>query len=134
MTGAVWPDLLSPAEMAALHPGVPTPWPATPDVLVVGGGVVGLAVAAACRRAGVELLPADTAVAVEPALGDPVAALLVHDQAHVNPLRVAAALARRAGTVATGVTMTAVEANGSRTRVRTSAGDVSPGAVVFATG
>jgi len=217
VTGAVWPDLLSSAERAALDPGVPTPWPATPDVLVVGGGVVGLAVAAACQRAGVgsvlvverdrlgagasggaaglltpephvwtdppalvdlgraslaryrrldaecngalgvrnldalivlpvmpppslvvsagvELLTADAAVAVEPALGDPVAALLVHDQAHVNPLRVAAALARRAGTIATGVTMTAVEANGSRTRVCTSAGDVSPGAVVFATG
>ena len=53
MTGAVWPDLLSSAERAALDPGVPTPWPATPDVLVVGGGVVGLAVAAACQRAGV---------------------------------------------------------------------------------
>src|SRR6266542_4149504 len=44
------------------------------DVLVVGGGVIGLATAALCRRAG---------------------------QARVDPLGLAVALARRAGTVAT---------------------------------
>src|SRR6266540_2168314 len=48
------------------------------DVLVVGGGVIGLATAALCRRAG-----------------------LLRDQARVDPLGLAVALARRAGTVAT---------------------------------
>src|SRR5437016_5503641 len=47
----------------------------------------------------------------------------------------AAGLAARAGTVATGVTMTGVEVEGTRVaKVRTSAGDIAPGAVVFATG
>jgi glycine/D-amino acid oxidase-like deaminating enzyme len=58
-----------------------------------------------------------------------------HDQARVHPLRLAAALARRAGNVATGVAMTDLEVAGGRiVRVRTSAGDLHPGVVVLATG
>lgn len=38
--------------MAALQPGIPGDLDWTPDVLVVGGGVVGLSVAVACVRAG----------------------------------------------------------------------------------
>jgi glycine/D-amino acid oxidase-like deaminating enzyme len=53
----------------------------------------------------------------------------------VHPLRLAAALARRAGSVATGVAMTDLEVGGGRiVRVRTTAGELHPGVVVFATG
>jgi glycine/D-amino acid oxidase-like deaminating enzyme len=63
------------------------------------------------------------------------AGLLAHDQTRVHPLRLAAALARRAGSVATGVAMTDLEVSGGRIlRVRTTAGDLHPGVVVFATG
>ena len=49
---AIWTDGLSPAEHAALHPGVPDRLDRHPDVLVVGGGAVGLATGVACRAAG----------------------------------------------------------------------------------
>jgi glycine oxidase len=49
---AVWADALSPAHHAALTPGVPDRLDRRPDVLVVGGGVVGLVTAVACRAAG----------------------------------------------------------------------------------
>ena len=53
----------------------------------------------------------------------------------MHPLRLAAALAARAGTVATGVEMLGVSTTGGRvTGVRTSHGDIQSGAVVFATG
>jgi glycine/D-amino acid oxidase-like deaminating enzyme len=62
-------------------------------------------------------------------------ALLVDDQRAVNPQRLAAALAPRAGAVATGVAMTGVDLRGDRiAAVRTTAGDFQPGAVVMATG
>ena len=52
---ALWPDLLSDDERAWLDPGLPEPkhLDRRPDVLVVGGGIVGLATAVACTRAGV---------------------------------------------------------------------------------
>lgn len=49
---ALWPDQLDGAELAALRPGVPETLERTPDVLVVGGGIVGCATAATCLRAG----------------------------------------------------------------------------------
>ena len=48
----VWDDRLSDGENAALRPGTPERPDRSPDVLIVGGGVVGLSVAVACRRAG----------------------------------------------------------------------------------
>jgi len=48
----VWDDRLSDGENAALRPGTPERLDRSPDVLIVGGGVVGLSVAVACRRAG----------------------------------------------------------------------------------
>src|SRR5205809_7788685 len=48
---AVWPDTVEPGIRAALDPGVPADLDRTPDVLVVGGGVMGLATAAACIQA-----------------------------------------------------------------------------------
>jgi glycine oxidase len=48
----VWRDTAGDAVLAALEPGVPPRLDRRPDVLVVGGGVVGLATAALCIRAG----------------------------------------------------------------------------------
>src|SRR4029453_8996578 len=55
---------------------------------------------------GVELLDRDQVAELVPQLVPMSAGLLAHDQARVHPLRLAAALARRAGGVATGVAMT----------------------------
>ncbi len=214
----VWRDTAGDGVLAALDPGVPADLDRRPDVLVVGGGAVGLATAALCSRArlgrvvviererlaagasgsaaalltpethvwtdpppfvalarkslqllraldaewggaiGVEplewlvalpqalpldaelgalvdVLDPDGAHAVEPELGDVPGALRIREQARVHPLRMAAALAVRAGPVATGVEMLGVATAGGRvTAVRTSHGDLHPGAVVFATG
>jgi len=60
---------------------------------------------------------------------------LIRRQARVNPLRAVARLAAGLPAVATGVAATAVTIRGGRlVSVATSAGDVHPGAVVFATG
>jgi glycine oxidase len=48
----VWDATLDDSERAALRPGRPDELDHSPDVLVVGGGIVGLAVATACRQAG----------------------------------------------------------------------------------
>lgn len=50
--GRFWPDELTDDERAGLDPGVPTALNRRPDVLVVGGGVVGVSTAVACQRAG----------------------------------------------------------------------------------
>ena len=50
--GAFWVDQLSGRELVALDPGRPTALVQRPDVLVVGGGIVGVATAAACEQAG----------------------------------------------------------------------------------
>ena len=234
----VWDDRLDAGERAALRPETPGDLNRAPDVLVVGGGAVGLSVAVACRRAGLgsvvvleredrlgaaasganggaiapdmhlltdsaefvafgrasrelyrELdaewggaiglwptrwlnifppgtaplvsrqspdVPADPAAATGP--GAPVefevldaagvpdvepdvrlpeggSAVLLHGQLGVNPQRLVAALAPRAGQVATGVRMLDVTVRGDRAvNVRTTAGDFSPGALVLATG
>jgi glycine oxidase len=213
----VWADSLDPADRALLEPGVPIDLDRRPDVLVVGGGVIGLATALFCRRAGlgrvliieakrlaagasggaggalapdlhqltdppafmrlarasltlyrdldqqwdgalglrwaprlillpdgpppwqpwpgVQLLGTDQVAELEPDLAPVPAALLTGDQAQVNPLRLAAVLARRAGSVTTGITMTSLQITRGRVlRVRTTAGDLHPGTVVLATG
>lgn len=48
----LWRDLLNEHQEAALDSGLPDRLPRTPDVLVVGGGMVGMATAVACQRAG----------------------------------------------------------------------------------
>jgi glycine oxidase len=214
----IWRDTAGAGVLAALEPGVPPDLDRNPDVLVVGGGVIGLAIAALCTRAGVgrvvliererlaagasggaaalltpeahvwtdpqpfvalartslhmlralddewdgaigvepldwlvvlpqalppdaelgalvDVLDPDRAHAVEPELGDVPGALRIREQSRVHPLRLAAALAVRAGVVASGVEMRdAITAGGRVTAVRTSHGDIHPGAVVFATG
>src|SRR6266567_4415115 len=216
--GTLWAHTVDAADRVALDPGVPADLDRHPDVLVVGGGVIGLATAVFCQRAGVgrvllieaarlaaaasggaggalapelhqlsdppafvqmaraslalyrqldqdwdgalglgwtpgllllpegppsglrpwsgvELLDADQVAQLVPELAPMPAGLLAHNQARVHPLRLAAELARRAGAVATGVAMTDAQVAGGRiVRVRTTAGDLHPGAVVFATG
>lgn len=83
---------------------------------------------------GVERLSPEAAVELEPNLAPGHRAMLLHDQARVHPLRLAGALARRAGTVATGVRVTGIEAAGAGVRVRTDRGDLAAGAVVLVTG
>ncbi|MGH2792978.1 MAG: NAD(P)/FAD-dependent oxidoreductase [Actinomycetota bacterium] len=213
-----WEGELTADERRTLDPG-PGELDPRPDVLVVGGGAVGLAAAVMCRRAGlgnvqvierdrlasgpsgsaagglspginalarpapfialaneslalfheldtewegalsmrtidwlivspdriapdaidvpgVSVVDAKAARSLEPRLlPDLGGAISVPAQSWVQPQRLAIVLARQAGLVATGVTMTAMESHGGRVvRVSTSAGDVSPGAVVLATG
>jgi glycine/D-amino acid oxidase-like deaminating enzyme len=214
----LWADTLDPGDRALLDPGVPAELGRRPDVLVVGGGVIGLATAVFCQRAGlgrvvvieaarlaagasggaggalvpelhqlsdppafvalarsgldwyrqldqewggalglrwlpslllladgppatlaawpgVELLGAERVAEVAPGLAPVAAGLLAYDQAQVHPLRLAVVLARRAGSVATSMTMVGAEEAGGRiVRVRTTVGDLWPGMVVFATG
>ncbi len=52
VAGAVWPDTVEPAVLVALDPGVPAGLDHSPDVLVIGGGVLGLSTAMQLRRAG----------------------------------------------------------------------------------
>src|SRR5271170_585915 len=47
----LWADQLDVDELRALDPGPGTPAP-DPDVLVVGGGMLGVVTALACQRAG----------------------------------------------------------------------------------
>ena len=84
---------------------------------------------------GAEVLGVDDVARLVPELARPVGAVLVRDQARLNPLGALARLAGGVGHVATGVGVTGVTASGGRVvRVSTTVGSVSPGAVVFATG
>jgi glycine oxidase len=59
----LWPDQLSGAERAALDPGTPADVNRTPDLLIVGGGMLGVSIAYACaaaRLGSVVLLERDT--------------------------------------------------------------------------
>jgi hypothetical protein len=51
--GTVWASTVDPTDQAALDPGVPADLDRHPDVLVVDGGVIGLATAVFCRRTGI---------------------------------------------------------------------------------
>jgi glycine oxidase len=48
----LWADQLSDAERVQLNPGIPEHFDRHPDILVVGGGMVGMATAVACQQAG----------------------------------------------------------------------------------
>jgi glycine/D-amino acid oxidase-like deaminating enzyme len=70
-----------------------------------------------------------------PGLARPMEGALIRRQARVNPLRAVARLAQGLPAVATGVAATSVTISGDRiTAVGTSAGEISAGAFVFATG
>jgi len=49
----VWRDTAESGVLAGLDPGVPPDFDGRPDLLVVGGGVIGLTTAALCSRAGI---------------------------------------------------------------------------------
>jgi glycine/D-amino acid oxidase-like deaminating enzyme len=216
--GALWPDQLTDAERVALEPGIPDGLDRRPDILVVGGGVIGVATAVACQRAGLGsvllierehlgagatggaggLMMSESRLAIDPpfivdfqraslalwwdleesfpegvgvsdvtwikpepflpgfldglpthaerlspedvhrlapGLAQPVPAILMHNQAHVNPLQAVARLSAAIPCVATGVEAREVTVAGDRiVAVSTSAGDISPGVVVFALG
>lgn len=84
---------------------------------------------------GMDAIDSEAAREIEPFLGEAGGALHVRDQAWVHPVRLAVALAQRAGSVATRVEMTGLVSEAGRvTRVETSAGTISPGAVILATG
>ena len=70
-----------------------------------------------------------------PGLARPMEGALIRRQARLNPLRAVARLAAGLPAVSTGVAATSVTVTGDRiVAVATSAGPVSPGVVVFATG
>jgi glycine oxidase len=81
------------------------------------------------------IVDAEEARAIEPELGEAGGAVHIPGQAWVHPIRLAVTLAEHAGAIATRVAMTAVvEKSGRVTSIGTSAGSISPGVVVFATG
>jgi glycine oxidase len=83
----------------------------------------------------VEWLSADKLARLVPGLAWRLGGNLIRHQARINPLRALAGLADDLTAVGTGVAATAVTLQSGRiTAVHTSAGVVSPGAVVFATG
>ncbi len=83
----------------------------------------------------VEWLDTGRVAELIPGLSLPMAGALIHHQGRVNPLRSLARLSAALPAVATGVAATGVVIRGDRVvTVETTAGDISPGAVVFATG
>jgi glycine oxidase len=87
------------------------------------------------ERAGAKVVDGLAAREIEPELGEVERAVHIAEQGSTRPLDYAVELARRAGVVATGVEVLGLDRDGSRvTTVRTSHGDVSPGAVVLCTG
>jgi glycine oxidase len=90
---------------------------------------------AAHQPANVEWLDAAKIAALVPGLAWHLGGALIRHQARVNPLRALVGLAEGLPSVGTGVAATAVTIRGDRIEsVTTSAGEISPGAVVFATG
>ena len=80
------------------------------------------------------LEPGDVASLV-PGLARPMAGALIRHQARVNPLRSLARLAAGLPAVATGIAAISVTVRGDRlVSVTTTSGEITPGAVVFATG
>ena len=87
------------------------------------------------QRPAVEWLDHDRVAALVPGLARPMAGALIRRQARVNPLRSLTRLAAVLPAVASGTAATSVTTQGGRvTKVTTTAGDIHPGAVVFATG
>jgi glycine/D-amino acid oxidase-like deaminating enzyme len=90
---------------------------------------------AAHQPANVEWLDAAKIAALVPGLAWHLGGALIRHQARINPLRALVGLADGLAAIGTGVAATAVTVRGDRIEsVTTSAGEISPGAVVFATG
>lgn len=87
------------------------------------------------QQPAVEWLEPDQVARLVPGLARSMAGALIRHQARVNPLRSVARLASVLPWIATGTAATAVRITGGRiVTVTTTAGDIHPGAVVFATG
>jgi glycine/D-amino acid oxidase-like deaminating enzyme len=87
------------------------------------------------QRPAVEWLDHDRVADLVPGLARPMAGALIRRQARVNPLRSLSRLAAVLPAVATGTAATSITTEGGRvTKVTTTAGDIYPGVVVFATG
>jgi glycine oxidase len=83
----------------------------------------------------VRWLDADQIAELIPGLAVPTSGALIANQARLNPQRALARLAHQLSHVATGVAVTAVTVSGRQvTDVRTTAGTIRPGIVIFATG
>lgn len=90
---------------------------------------------AAHQPKNVEWLDAAKIAALVPGLAWRLGGALIRHQARINPLRAIVGLADGLPAVGTAVAATAVTVHGDRVRsVQTSAGEITPGAVVFATG
>ena len=90
---------------------------------------------AAHQPENVEWLDAGKIAALVPGLAWHLGGALIRHQARVNPLRALVGLADGLQAVGTGVGATAVTVSGDTiASVMTSAGEISPGAIVFATG
>ncbi len=90
---------------------------------------------AAHQPENVEWLDASKIAALVPGLAWHLGGALIRHQARVNPLRAVVGLASGLPSVGTGVAASAVTIRGDKVEsVMTSAGEISPGAVVFATG
>lgn len=83
LTHALWADELDAAEQASLDPGVPEDLDLRPDILVVGGGMLGIATALACRRAGLGRVVVVEAVRIGAGPSGSAAGLLI-PEAHVG--------------------------------------------------
>jgi glycine/D-amino acid oxidase-like deaminating enzyme len=87
------------------------------------------------QRPQVEWLDPGQVASLVPGLARPMAGALIRRQARVNPLRSLIRLASVIPAVATATAATSVTVRGGRVvSVTTTAGDIHPGAVVFATG
>jgi glycine oxidase len=90
---------------------------------------------AAHQPENVEWLDASKIAALVPGLAWRLGGALIRHQARVNPLRALVGLAAELPSVGTGVAATGITIRGETIEsVTTSAGEISPGAVVFATG
>jgi glycine oxidase len=90
---------------------------------------------AAHQPENVEWLDASKIAALVPGLAWRLGGALIRHQARVNPLRALVGLAAELPSVGTGVAATGITIRGETVQsVMTSAGEISPGAVVFATG
>ncbi len=86
-------------------------------------------------RPAAERLDAAQVASLVPGLARPAAGVLIRHQARVNPLRAVARIAAAVPSISTYTAATSARVKGSRlVTVGTAAGDIHPGAVVFATG
>lgn len=119
----------------ALHRALDAEWEGAIGLETINWLIVSRDRIGALDVPGMRSVGGDEAHEIEPFLGEAGGAVEVRDQGWVHPVRLAVALAQRAGSVASGVAMTGLVREGGRvTRVETTAGPISPGAVILATG